>query len=205
MLTLEHLTLGYGKKEILKDVSVSFPEGCVTAITGASGIGKTTLLQAVAGLLRPLSGKILSDYRRISYVFQEPRLFLWMTALENVCAVCSDRDRARELLERLVPDSAGLYPHELSGGMKQRVSIARALAYETELLLMDEPFKGLDPQTKRSVADLVFESTRGKTVLLITHDREDLRFCDASLAMIGSPVTALHLEKIEKKQIGEFE
>ena len=92
-------------------------------------------------------------------------------------------------------DAKDKYPDELSGGMKQRVSMARALAYDSDLLLMDEPFKGLDPDTRREVCRLVFEQAKGKTVLMVTHDREDLVYCDHLLRLEGSPACSLILEK----------
>lgn len=195
MLRIEHLTVRYQKKEVLQNVSFSFAEHSTTAIIGESGIGKTTLLNVLAGLLKPHNGKVISDYRRPAYIFQEPRLFPWMTALENVSAVCQNAERAAEILEELLPNAAHLYPHELSGGMKQRVSVARALAYDPDLLLMDEPFKGLDEQTRQTVSRFVFDAMRKKTVLMITHDSKDMATCDQIVSMSGSPVTALKLEK----------
>lgn len=193
MLKLENLTVRYQKQTVLDRLSADLPEGKIVAITGASGIGKTTLLQTIAGLLRPSEGKVISDYHRISYIFQEPRLFPWMTALENVTTVCNDETKARELLTKLLPDTdaADKYPAQLSGGMKQRISIARALAYEPDLLLLDEPFKGLDPQTRKQTTRFVFEQMKGKTVLMVTHDKEDLAFCDVILSMDRAPVSTL--------------
>lgn len=197
MLKLENLTLRYGKNTVLSQLNHVFEDGKVTAILGTSGIGKTTLLHLLSGLLRPSEGKVLTDYTRPAYVFQEPRLFPWMTALENLTAVCPDRDRALALLEELFPDSsvAELYPHQLSGGMKQRISLARALLYDPDLLLMDEPFRGLDPETRRAVSDLVFRKARGKTVIFVTHDEEDLIHCDTALRLTGTPVTRIEAEK----------
>ena len=193
MIKLENLTVRYQKQTVLKNLSAELPEGAVIAITGASGIGKSTLLHVLAGLLRPNDGKIFLSAKRIAYIFQEPRLFPWMTALENVSTVCNDEAKARMLLERLLPDTeaAQKYPSELSGGMKQRVSIARALAYEPDLLLLDEPFKGLDSETREACAKFLFEQTRGCTVLMVTHDADDLRYCDVVLSMERSPVTQL--------------
>lgn len=206
MIKLENLTVRYQGKAVLDSLSAELPEGKVIAITGASGIGKTTLLQVLAGLLRPSEGRVLASERRIAYIFQEPRLFPWMTALENVRTVCNDEARARALLERLLPssDAADKYPSQLSGGMKQRVSIARALSYEPELLLLDEPFKGLDPETRKETAALVFEQMKGKTVIMVTHDREDLAYCDVIFSMAQSPVCALSplpMEKIDSAEI----
>ena len=197
MLKFENLTVRYGKQTVIDRLNFDFPEGCVIAITGASGIGKTTLLNVIAGFLKPNGGSLLSDHHAPAYIFQEPRLFPWMTALENVTTVCDDPRRAAELLDRLLPDAdaKNKYPHELSGGMKQRVSVARALAYHSDLLLMDEPFKGLDPETREQVSRLVFEESKGKTVLMVTHDREDLSYCDFLLRIEGAPVSQFILEK----------
>lgn len=197
MLKLENLTLRYGTNTVLDSLHHTFEEGKATAITGTSGIGKTTLLHLLAGLIKPSEGRIVNSHEKLSYVFQEPRLFPWMTVLENITAVCSDEERACSLLQRLFPDTQveNLYPHELSGGMKQRVSLARALAPKPDLLLMDEPFRGLDTETRRLVYDLVLEETRGKTLILVTHDEEDLVLCDTVLRMVGMPVTRLVTEK----------
>lgn len=197
MLKFENLTVRYGKQTVIDQLNFDFPEGKIVAITGASGIGKTTLLNVIAGFLKPHGGSLHSDHRAPTYVFQEPRLFPWMTALENVTTVCKDAQRAEELLLRLLPDPDAKckYPDELSGGMKQRVSIARALAYDSDLLLMDEPFKGLDPDTRREVSRFVFDQTRGKTVLMVTHDGEDLSYCQSILRLEGIPVSQLILEK----------
>ena len=197
MLKLEDLTLRYGKNTVLSHLNHTFEDGRVNAILGASGIGKTTLLHLLANLSRPSEGVIVSTHQKPAYVFQEPRLFPWMTALENVTAVCPNRARALSLLASLFPDTdvQNLYPHELSGGMKQRISLARALAYDADLVLMDEPFRGLDQETKRAVCDLVFKELKGKTVILVTHDEEDLAYCDTVLRMVGTPVTRLKTEK----------
>ena len=197
MLKFDNLTVRYGTQTVIDRLTFEIPEHRILAITGASGIGKTTLLNVIAGLKAPDGGRLLSSAPHCAYIFQEPRLFPWMTALENVATVCNDPKRASELLQRFFPDSdiSEKYPSELSGGMKQRVSIARALAYDAPLLLMDEPFKGLDPELRQQVSRFLFESVRGKTVLLVTHDREDLQYCDGILRPEGSPISALRLEK----------
>ena len=197
MLNINRLTVSYGKNTIIKDLSFSFPEHTVIGIVGQSGIGKTTLLNVLAGLKKPDGGEIVQSYQKPAYIFQEARLFPWMTALENVESVCQSKERASALLSRLIadPNVAKKYPDELSGGMKQRVSIARALAYDGDIYFLDEPFKGLDAQTRALVTDCFFEATRGKTVIMITHDEEDLAFCDQILRMEDSPVSTLILEK----------
>ena len=117
--------------------------------------------------------------------------------MENVSTVCKNPTLAEQLLHHLLPnaDDAAKYPDELSGGMKQRVAIARALAYDYDLLLMDEPFKGLDPETRNQVSKFVFEHAKGKTVLIVTHDQTDLSYCDVILRLDGAPANRLILEK----------
>lgn len=203
MLKIHDLCVSYDKKRILDNLTHSFTDGQITAVTGVSGIGKTTLLRIIAGLLSPTSGKVVSSYQRPAYIFQEPRLFPWMTALENVTEVCRDEEKARRILTALLPeaDAHKKYPHELSGGMKQRVSIARALAYEPDLLLMDEPFKGLDHETREQVVQFLFENIQNNTAILVTHDIRDLPFCHQILRMDGSPANQLILEKSDTSSI----
>ncbi len=199
MLTLEHVDFSYGNTPIFKDLTHTFREGGVTVITGASGIGKTTLLYLLSGLKKPTDGTIKNDYDRISAIFQEPRLFPWMTALDNVLTVCGDAARARDYLQTLFPDDATVankHPSEMSGGMKQRISIARALAYEPDLLLLDEPFKGLDPQTKQFTAEIVFKAMKQKTCILITHNEADLAFADEHLHLEGASSYRLQSVKL---------
>ena len=203
MLTLENLTLRYQKQTVLDRVSFDFAEGCTTGIVGASGIGKSTLLHAIAGLKKCDGGKILSSHERISYIFQEPRLFPWMTALENITTVGADEATAMRYLHALFENAeevAKKYPHELSGGMKQRISVARALAYAPDLLLLDEPFRGLDGETKTVVQRLLLNEMQEKTMLLVTHDDADLSLCDKIIRLQGVPVTELVLEKSGRRE-----
>lgn len=198
MLTLDRVDFRYGDKTVLKAVSHAFLHGGITGITGPSGIGKTTLLYLLAGLKKPLSGTVINAYTRTAAVFQEPRLFPWMTALENVTTVCRDEALARSYLAALFPDDevADQYPAALSGGMKQRVAIARALAYAPDLLLLDEPFRGLDSHTKQATVAVLRKAMAGKTCILITHDSEDLAFCNEQLCLDGAPSYGLRSVKL---------
>ena len=183
MLSLENVVFKYEKKIIINDLSYSFDESRTTAVIGESGLGKTTLINLIAGILKPYKGKIKCDHKKIGYVFQDPRLFPWMTALENVNAVCNDKDRAKHYLDLLLPNEYDKYPHELSGGMKQRVSLARAMAYEPSLLLIDEPFKGLDAETEQHTKEVLKVFLRGRTALIVTHSSNDFDMCDKVLRL----------------------
>lgn len=191
MVRFEHLTVKYDDQTVINDLSYTLDNGVFYGLAGASGIGKTTLLSAISGLVKPTSGTVYTDHAKIGYTFQEPRLFPWMTALENVECVCEDKERAKYYLDLLLPEGADKYPSELSGGMKQRVSIARALAYDCDLLILDEPFKGLDEQTKQSAIDVVLEYIKGKTAIMVSHDASEISLCDKILHMDASPVCSL--------------
>jgi NitT/TauT family transport system ATP-binding protein len=177
--------------EALADVSFAVGEGEIAAIIGPSGCGKTTLLRIVMGLERASSGRVLVDERAVErcghdrgMVFQHAALLPWLTALENVMFALEMKDiagaRLKETAMRYLElvglgPSAGRRPHQLSGGMQQRVGIARALAIDPEVLLMDEPFGALDAQTREILQDefLRIHAARPKTVLLVTHDLDE--------------------------------
>ena len=186
MIAIDRLNVAYGDASVLKDCALRVTAGSRIALMGPSGCGKTTLINAIAGLAASDSGSIQVN-GRVSYVFQEPALFPWLTAEENVNVVLSDKPdtlpQARRWLEEAgLADSLNKYPHQLSGGQKQRVAICRALAFGGDILLLDEPLKGLDPDTREQVANLILNTWKGKTLLLVTHDQwEAQTLCDTVL------------------------
>lgn len=191
MIKFDNVSVVFEKNTVIDRLSYEFEEGKVTAILGESGIGKTTLLNLAAGLIKQSSGNLTTKYKRLSYIFQEPRLFPWLSALENVATV-SDEKTAKEMLSLMgLSDSFDKYPAELSGGMKQRVSIARALAFTPDVILMDEPFASLDKERRDSVADIVFEKIKGKTAIIVTHDVSDTRYADTTLTLTAPPQSRL--------------
>lgn len=173
-MTIKNLCKFYGDKVVLKDFSLDIKPGTIVCITGESGCGKTTLLNLIAGIIKPNSGSIDIGQNTVSYLFQEPRLLPWRTALENVAiALKGDKQMAKEALEMVnLGDSLDKYPSELSGGMKQRVAMARAFSYSSSLILMDEPFQNLDVKLKNTLLYqfLKLWNQEKKTVLWVTHD-----------------------------------
>lgn len=183
MIRVEGLSLSYGSQQVLKNCSLVVEKGSHVALMGPSGCGKTTLINVIAGLVQPDSGRV-ETCGTVTYVFQEPALFPWLTAAENINVVLSDGPDTLPLAQHWLEeaglaDCAAKYPHQLSGGQKQRIAICRALAFGGEILLLDEPLKGLDPDTRERVAALILRESSGKTLLLVTHDPwEAETFCD---------------------------
>jgi NitT/TauT family transport system ATP-binding protein len=192
---------GKGRSEVvaLDGVSLSVAPGEFVCLIGASGCGKSTLLSLVAGLEAPTSGTVSTGGRRVAFMFQEPALFPWLTAVQNVelplrangVGRTERRQRARELLDSVhLVGFADKRPHELSGGMRQRVALARALAQDADVLLMDEPFGALDAMTRDLLHELLEGIWRrqGFSVLFVTHEvREAVRLGDRVVLLSSRP------------------
>ncbi len=178
MLKLNEVSVRFGDRRVLCACSLCLEKGERLALMGPSGCGKTTLARVALGLQSPDSGRVESDFSRVAAVFQEPRLLPWLTAEENVNLVLADSaeslPEARAWLARLeLSEAAELYPAALSGGMQQRLSLARALAAKPDFLVLDEPFKALDAALHRRVLRLTAESLRDASLLLITHTEQE--------------------------------
>lgn len=188
MLRIKNLCVSFGETPILENFSFFCENIGCTALMGASGIGKTTLLRVIAGLLPHNEGEIENTFSRISVKFQEPRLFDWLTVKENVAAVLEGENTAEAALEWLravdLEADADKYPRELSGGMAQRVALARALAYEGDLLLLDEPFSAVDEATKAPLLALIREYAKTHAVILVTHSREEAELLNARIVTL---------------------
>lgn len=173
MLELKNVSLSYGDLRVLRDVSLRLDPGERIAVMGPSGCGKTSLLRVIAGLQSPDSGTVERTAQQLSFVFQEPRLLPWLTAEENVRLVLPDahqgEDAAAWLLRFGLGDAADKLPAELSGGMQQLVSLARALVCTPDFLLLDEPFKALDAAAKQNAIATVSDGTDA-AIILVTHD-----------------------------------
>ncbi|HIR26727.1 MAG TPA: ATP-binding cassette domain-containing protein [Candidatus Choladousia intestinigallinarum] len=182
-IQIENLCKAFGDHQVLLNFSAEFPQGETTCIMGPSGIGKTTLLRLLMGLEKPDQGEILGiSGKRISAVFQEDRLCGNLTAAANVRMTQRQPVRgSREFAARMEEGFKNLGLEgcesqrvwELSGGMRRRVSLLRALLAEYEILFLDEPFKGLDLETREKTMAYAKKMCRGKTVICVTHDREE--------------------------------
>lgn len=191
MASVENLTVQYGGTAVLENFSAEFPDGGVTAVSGRSGCGKTTLLAVLLGLLRPDGGTV-SGFRQPSAVFQEDRLLPFLSAEKNIAvtAGCTEAEAGEALLS-VGFDAAdrGKRAFELSGGMARRVAIVRAMLAPGDAVLLDEPFKGLDERTRAQVVRFVCENRRGRTMVVVTHDPRDAEALHAAhtVQMGGRP------------------
>jgi NitT/TauT family transport system ATP-binding protein len=206
-LAVTDLGFAYGPEPVLDRVSMTLPRGRVGVVVGPSGCGKSTLLALVGGLMVPDRGSIDHAFARPAFVFQDPLLLPWRNAADNIAfglkaqAIGRDERRARAdaLLDTvgLSVGDGGKYPHELSGGMRHRVALARALAVDPDLLLLDEPFNALDHDLRRQMQTLVRRliDERRLTAVMVTHDlAEAVRLADRVFLMSAKPsrVVACH-------------
>lgn len=176
-MEIKNISKAYDGRPVLQNLNIRIAEGMITCIMAPSGTGKTTLLRILMGLEKADSGSVAGlEGRRLSVVFQEERLCADLTAVENIMLVTPQLkpQTVRQELERLGLGENSTQPvSELSGGMRRRVSILRALLAEYDVLFLDEPFKGLDAALKERVMAYVMEKTMGKTVIFVTHDRQE--------------------------------
>ena len=175
MIECRDICLSFEGRVILNKVSFSLPDAGIFALMGSSGIGKSSLLKILSGLLAPDSGTIRGlDNLRVGILFQEDRLLPWHTALKNVMLAMEhpSQEEARILLDALeIGDSADAYPAVLSGGMKRRVALARAIAFSPDVLLLDEPFSGIDEQIKGRISPFIQKSA--PLIIFSTHNLKD--------------------------------
>ncbi len=201
-VTVRNVYKNYGSTEALRDLSLDFPKGQLTSLLGPSGCGKTTLLKIIAGLLAANSGEVLVNGKPVTgpgpdraFVFQDFALMPWASVMRNVAFGLELRGVARSEREAVAENyiaAVGLqgfenaYPHELSGGMRQRVGLARALAVNAEVLLMDEPFSAVDEQTRRKFQEdlLGLVQNENKTFLFVTHSIEEAVYVSDQIAIL---------------------
>ncbi|MBS7541047.1 ABC transporter ATP-binding protein [Ancylobacter lacus] len=208
MIELEHLSRRFGATSAVDDLSLTIPRGDICALIGPSGAGKSTALRLINRLIEPDGGRVLIGgedaarlpvvalRRRLGYVIQSVGLFPHWTVARNIATVPRllgwERRRIARRVEELLalvglePAHGGRYPHQLSGGQQQRVGVARALAAEPEVLLMDEPFGAVDPLTRRSLQDALkdIQARTGTTIVLVTHDIDEALRLATTLAFL---------------------
>lgn len=207
LLTFNGVCAKYKDRQVIDNLTFSLKKGEVIALLGPSGCGKTTILNITSGLLKESAGEVEINTKDLGYVFQEPRLLPWKTVLDNVLFVIKGKEkmkkkrRALEILELVgLRGFSNFYPSQLSGGMKQRVSIARALASDPKIILMDEPFSALDPELKSELQnDLIQLIERQHTsIIYVTHDPEEaIKLADRVLVFSCQGCAIQHEVKIE--------
>lgn len=201
-VSTRNICKNYGTVEALKDMTLEFPRGQLTSLLGPSGCGKTTLLKIIAGLLEPSSGEVEVNGKPVNgpgpdraFVFQDFALLPWANVLRNVAFGLELRGvpkAEREAKAEKYIANVGLkgfelsYPHELSGGMRQRVGLARALAVDSQVLLMDEPFSAVDEQTRRKFQEdlLSLVQNENKTFIFVTHSIEEAVYVSDQIAIL---------------------
>lgn len=195
-IVFDDVSFSWDDKPLCQRLHLHLRGGKTSVFLGGSGIGKSTLLRLTAGLLQPQSGVIRGVEGSVAWMGQQDLLYPWLTVQENVMLSArlssekADRPRARALLEQVQLSAvAKALPHQLSGGMRQRVALARTLYAQREVVLMDEPFATLDVMTKLSLQTLTARLLKGKTVLLVTHDPlEACRMADDIVLLHQQPL-----------------
>lgn len=209
-VSTRNISKNYGEVEALRNLSLEFPKGQLTSLLGPSGCGKTTLLKIIAGLLEPTSGEVEVNGKTVTgpgkdraFVFQDFALLPWASVLRNVAFGLEMRGVAkseREDIAKRYIDQVGLsgfenaFPHELSGGMRQRVGLARALSVDAEVLLMDEPFSAVDEQTRRKFQEdlLALVQNENKTFIFVTHSIEEAVYVSDQIAILLPRPSRVH-------------
>lgn len=183
----------FDDNEVLKNVNITLKDNSIYCLMGASGIGKTTLLRILMGLEHADSGSISGiDTKSISCMFQEDRLIPDLSAIDNVRIVLRGKNNRAEvrnnLLSILPDDSLDMPVSSLSGGMKRRVALARALSYPGKLIILDEPFTGLDKDTKLNVIDYILKMRNNRTLLIATHGTDDTNLLGAEIIKLDKNI-----------------
>jgi len=201
-VTVKNVFKNYGETEALRDLSLDFPRGELTSLLGPSGCGKTTLLKIIAGLLPATSGEVIVNGQIVkepgpdrAFVFQDFALLPWASVIRNVGFGLELRGVAKSERESIAAKYIGdvglkgfenSFPHELSGGMRQRVGLARALSVDSKVLLMDEPFSAVDEQTRRKFQEdlLNLVKNENKTFIFVTHSIEEAVYVSDQIALL---------------------
>lgn len=187
MFEMTDIVKSYGDKKVLDGVSIRAERGKPVCLFGPSGCGKTTLLNIAAGILKADSGTITKQGDRVSYVFQEDRLLPHSTARENIMLSARNKELAEKIIEAAeLEEFLDTYPDSMSGGMKKRTAIARAVAFDGDIFLLDEPFNGIDEKRKIKICECIKEAVKNKICIIVSHDRRDAELLDAELKFLNN-------------------
>ena len=179
---LDNIKKSYNGKAILNGLTFEAKRGQPICLFGQSGCGKTTVLNIIAGLTKANGGSIIGNEGRISYVFQEDRLLEQLSAKENIMLTARNRKAADSFIEAAgLSECIDMYPADMSGGMKRRTAIARAVAFDGGIMLLDEPFNGRDAGRKKAIAEFLKSFVSDKLCIMVTHDRTDAGLMDAEI------------------------
>ena len=178
-IQINNLCKKYGKKVIFDNFSASVDFDGILMVKGKSGLGKTTLIKMLAGLEKPNSGEISVPAERISFMFQEDRLIPFVSVLKNLTAVCDEEKALKYLSLMELEQEKDASPLSLSGGMRRRVALARALCYDSELIILDEPFKGLDEALKIKIGEILKKESNARPIIIVSHETDGADFCGA--------------------------
>lgn len=218
VLTINNVSKSFytklGELEVINNLNLELNSGEIIAIVGPSGSGKSTILNLISGLLKPNEGKI-NVYGNLGYMFQKDQLFEWRTVWKNILIGLEIRrqiteERKKEIEEMLkkydLADFVNNYPHELSGGMRQRIALIRTLALKPNILLLDEPFSALDYQTRIKVSDDVYNIIRNEklSAILVTHDiSEAIAMADRVIVLSKRPATLKgnHIIEMQEERV----
>lgn len=188
-IQLVHICKRYGEKMVFTDLNLTFVQGHLSCLMGASGIGKTTLINLILGLTKADSGQIIGCRdRKCTAVFQEDRLIEHWDAVRNIRLVCSKTvtaEQVRRELHQVGIEDFDKSVSEFSGGMRRRVALVRAIMAKGDILVLDEPFKGLDEELKSRMIAYVKQNTKDKTVIVVTHDKEEARLLEAEVITLS--------------------
>lgn len=192
MIKLENISVSFGENKVIDNLTYCF-ESEITAVMGQSGCGKTTMINCIAGTVKYTGSISGIDNKKIAYAFAEPRLLPWYTVRKNIELVCKNEEVIANVAEKTeIADFMDKYPEELSSGMLQRASLARAFAYDADIILLDEPFKTLDEDMKNRIMANCKGLCADKVVILITHDKAEAEaLSDKIVIATGKP---LHME-----------
>lgn len=190
MIEVKGISKSYNSNKVLDNVSCKFEDGRIYCLMGESGVGKTTLLRIIMGLEKPDAGSV-TDGLDIAAVFQEDRLIMERSAVDNVLFVRSGHDKQSErenirnaMIDILPEECLDRCAAQLSGGMKRRAALARAVLSDRQVLILDEPFTGLDDDTRQKAIEFILNHQGGRTVILATHDQRDAKMLNAGICLL---------------------